>query len=94
MYLILCFKIPDSGILKHKDLIYKITNLANCWNLKYFKYITNKVLFIAHLSPNGSGRSFYSDLEDLALMEFVKEHKDIYSLKGNNLYKEAEKTQV
>ncbi|XP_068703263.1 telomeric repeat-binding factor 2-interacting protein 1-like isoform X2 [Montipora foliosa] len=44
--------------------------------------------------PNGSGRSFYSDLEDLALMEFVKEHKDIYSLKGNNLYKEAEKTQV
>lgn len=47
-----------------------------------------------NFSPSGSGRSFYTDEEDLALIQFVKANKFLYSFKGNNLYKEAEKAKV
>ncbi|XP_029200394.2 telomeric repeat-binding factor 2-interacting protein 1-like isoform X1 [Acropora millepora] len=44
--------------------------------------------------PSGTGRSVYTDEEDLALIKFVKENNFLYSIKGNNLYKEAEKSKV
>lgn len=47
-----------------------------------------------NFSPSGTGRSVYTDEEDLALIKFVKENKFLYSIKGNNLYKEAEKSKV
>ena len=58
--------------------------------------IINKIMLFYELnfSPSGSGRTFYSDEEDLALIKFVKENKFLYSIKGNNLYKEAEKAKV
>lgn len=47
-----------------------------------------------NFSPSGTGRSVYTDEEDLALIKFVKENNFLYSIKGNNLYKEAEKSKV
>ena len=60
--------------------------------IEEFQLYNIRTLFC--LSSSRSGRHAYDDKDDMALLLFVKEHKEGYPIKGNMLYKKAAQAKV